>query len=321
MLLYSAAIVVGLLLLVRGADLMVVGASATAHRFGVSPMLVGLTVVGFATSAPEILVAMIAAFTGAPNLAVGNAIGSNIANVGLIGGMTALAWPLVVFSETLRRELPVMVAVSTVPVIFFLDNRLGRVEGLLLLATFAGFMYWIVQLGLRTRGHDAIEAEYASEIPTDLTAAQATTRIVFGLVVLSLGAHALVWGCESVAVTLGVSEMIIGITIVAIGTSLPELAVSLTSARKGEHGLAFGNIIGSNGFNSLAVIGVAAVIRPSNLDAEAVTLHLPAMLAFTIAFFFMAYNWSGTIRVSRMAGAILLCSFVAYHAYVAYLTF
>lgn len=318
---YSLAIIIGLLLLIWGADLMVMGASATARNFGVSPMLVGLTVVGFATSAPEILVAIAAALSGAPNLAIGNAIGSNTANIGLIGGATALAWPLVVNSQTLRRELPVMVAVSVVPVIFFLDNQLHRWEGLLLLVVFVGFIFWIIQLGLRTRGHDAIEAEYESEIPTDMSTVAAILRIVAGLAALSVGAKSLVWGSESIAVALGVSNLIIGITIVAFGTSLPELAVSLTSARKGEYGLAFGNIIGSNGFNSLAVIGIAAAIQPATLDPSAVRLHLPVMLTFTIALFFMAYNWSGTIRVSRAHGAILLTGFLAYIGVIAYQTF
>lgn len=318
MLMYSAAIIFGLILLVWGADLMVIGASVTARHFGVSPMLVGLTVVGFATSAPEILVAIAAALSGTPNLAIGNAIGSNIANIGLIGGTTALIWPLIVYSQTLRREFPVMVAVSIVPVIFFFDSQLTRLEGLVLLATFFGFIYWVVQLGMRTRGHDAIEAEYASEIPTDVSIRAAVARIVIGLLVLSGGAKTLVWGAESTAAALGVSNMIIGITIVAVGTSLPELAVSLMSARKGEHGLAFGNIIGSNGFNSLAVIGIAAIIEPAVFDPEAVRLHVPVMLVFTIAFFFMAYNWSGMIRVRRTHGALLLSGFVAYFCFIAY---
>jgi len=318
---YSIAIIVGLVLLIWGANLMVMGASATARNYGVSPMLVGLTIVGFATSAPEILVAIAAAWSGAPNLAIGNAIGSNIANIGFIGGATALAWPLVVYSQTMRREFPVMVAVSIVPVIFFLDNYLARWEGFVLLAVFAGFIYWIIQLGLRTRGHDAIEAEYESEIPTDMTTPAAVARIVAGLAALSIGAKALVWGSESIALELGVSNLIIGITVIAFGTSLPELAVSMTSARKGEYGLAFGNIIGSNGFNSLAVIGIAAAIRPATLDPSAVRLHLPVMLAFTIVFFIMAYNWSGTIRVSRWHGAVLLTGFIAYMTMIAFQTF
>jgi cation:H+ antiporter len=318
---YSAAIIVGLALLIWGADLMVVGASVTARRFGVSPMLVGLTIVGFATSAPEILVAIAAALSGAPNLAIGNAIGSNIANIGLIGGATAVAIPLIVHSQTLRRELPVMVAVSIVPAIFVFDSSLSRLEGFIMLAVFGGFMYWIVQLGLRTRGHDVIEQEFASEIPTDVTMQGATLRLIIGLAALSLGARSLVWGSEAVAIALGISDMIIGITIVALGTSLPELAVSLASARKGEHSLAFGNIIGSNGFNALAVIGITAAIRPAELDPSAVSLHIPAMLTFTVAFFFMTYNWSGKITVSRAAGALLLTGYIAYMTLIATQTF
>lgn len=321
MLMYSAAIIVGLALLIWGADLMVIGASAAANNLGVSPMLVGLTVVGFSTSAPEILVAINAALSGTPNLAIGNAIGSNIANIGLIGGITALVRPLTVFSQTLRSEFPVMVAVSIVPVIFFFDNHLSRLEGVALLAIFAGFFYWIIQLGLRSHGHDAIEAEYASEIRTDISTGAAATRMLIGLVALSIGARSLVWGSESVAVILGISDMIIGLTIVAVGTSLPELAVSVASARKGEHGLAFGNIIGSNGFNSLAVIGIATVIEPATLDPAALRLHLPVMLGFTIGFFFLAYNRSGTIRVGRSAGALLLSGFCLYFGYIGYQTF
>ncbi|MFQ5633782.1 MAG: calcium/sodium antiporter [Gammaproteobacteria bacterium] len=318
---YSVAIFAGLALLVWGAELMVVGASVTARRLGVSPMLVGLTVVGFATSAPEILVAVAAGLNKLPDLAIGNAIGSNIANIGLVGGLTALCWPLTVDSRTLRGELMAMSAASMVPLLFFHDDRLDRLEGLVLLAIFAGFIYWITQLGLRTRGHDIIETEYASEMPTGISRRGATMRLAGGLVALSAGAESLVWGSQSAALSLGVSSMIVGVTVVAIGTSLPELAVSLASARKGEHALAFGNIIGSNGFNSLAVIGIAAAIAPGTTDPGAGAFHLPVMLGFTIAFFFMAYNWSGTIRVTRTAGAVLLIGFVVYLGKIAYQTF
>lgn len=321
MLLYAFALITGIALLIWGADRMVVGASVTARSMGVSPMLVGLTIVGFATSTPEIVVAVIAALDGVPNLAIGNAIGSNIANIGLVGGLTALAWPLLVESQTLRREFPAMVAVSILPVILLPDEMLSRADGFFLLSAFIGYFYWIVRLGLRTRGHDAIEAEYASEIPTNMKRSQAITQMVFGLALLIGGSKALVWGGENIAGTLGISETVLGITIIAIGTSLPEMAVSILAARKGEFGLAFGNIIGSNSFNMLAVIGIAAAIQPMTVDAATVTLHFPVMLAFTVAFFFMTYNPSGTIRVSRGAGALLLLSFIAYHATVAFKTF
>ena len=318
---YATTLILGIAILVWGADRMVVGASVTARNMGVSPMLVGLTIVGFATSLPEIVVSIIAALDGVPNLAIGNAIGSNIANIGLVGGVTALAWPLLVKSQTLRHEFPVMVAVSILPVFLLQDGRLSRPDGLFLLCAFVGYFYWIVQLGMRTRGHDAIEAEYASEIPADMKQSLANRKMILGLALLIGGSKALVWGGENIAGALGITDTVLGITVVAIGTSLPEMAVSLMAARKGEYSLAFGNIIGSNGFNMLAVIGITAAIRPVTLDAATISLHFPVMLAFTVAFFFMAYNHSGTIRVSRWAGAALLISFMAYHAYVATETF
>ncbi len=321
MLLYAIALISGIALLIWGADRMVIGASVTARNMGISPMLVGLTVVGFATSAPEIVVSIVAAIDGVPNLAIGNAIGSNIANIGLVGGMTALMWPLLVQSQTLRRELPVMVVVSVLPAILIWDQKLSRPEGFFLLCAFAGFFYWIIRLGLQTRGHDSIEAEYASEIRADIKPGLATLWMITGLALLIVGSKALVWGSENFARELGVTDTLLGITVVAVGTSLPEMAVSILAARKGEHGLAFGNIIGSNIFNMLAVIGIAVAIRPVKLDAATIDLHFPAMLGFTIAFFFMAYNWRGEIRVSRWAGAILLIGFITYHTIVAVKTF
>ena len=236
MLLYATSLISGIALLVWGADRMVIGASVTARNMGVSPMLVGLTVVGFATSAPEIVVSIMAALDGLPNLAIGNAIGSNIANIGLIGGVTALFWPLRVESQTLRREFPVIVAVSILPVILIPDQQLSRLDGLILLCSFAGFFYWIIQLGIRTRGHDAIEAEYASEIRADMTQRLAVFWIIVGLVVLIGGSKALVWGAENIARELDISDTVLGITVVAVGTSLPEMAVSIMAARKGESG-------------------------------------------------------------------------------------
>ena len=266
MLLYVSALISGIALLIWGADRMVLGASVTARQMGVSPMIVGLTVVGFATSAPEIVVSIIAALDGFPNLAIGNAIGSNIANIGLVGGMTALLWPLKVDSSTLRREFPVMVAVSILPVILLPDGMLSRLDGLILLCAFAGFFYWIARLGQQTRGHDTIEAEYASEIPADMKRSLAVWWMILGLTLLIGGSKALVWGAENIARELEITGTVLGITVVAIGTSLPEMAVSILAARKGEHGLAFGNIIGSNSFNMLAVIGIAATISPTTLD-------------------------------------------------------
>ncbi len=312
MLLFAVAMLVGFAMLIWSADQIVIGSGAAARNLGISPMLIGLTIVGFATSLPEVIVSATAALAGVPNLAVGNALGSNIANIGLVIGASAAVRPLVVSSETLRKELPVMLAICVAPVLLFADMELGRLDGMLLLAGLVTFIWWVTRLGLQTRGHDAIEAEYAAELPSGISTQRAALLILVGLVVLTAGSNLLVWGSENLARALGVSDLIIGLTVVAVGTSLPELAVSVASARKGEAGLALGNIIGSNAFNMLAVVGVAAALKPAPLEADAVRLHLPAMLGFTLAFFFIAYNRTETMRVGRGAGALLLAAYLAY---------
>ncbi|HHQ14759.1 MAG TPA: calcium/sodium antiporter [Chromatiales bacterium] len=314
---YSVAVISGLVMLVWGADRVVLGVGVLARNHGISPMLIGLTLVGFATSLPEVVVSATAALEGVPNLAIGNALGSNIANVGLVIGVAALVRSLSIQSETLRRELPVMLAVSVIPVLLFSDGRLSRLDGVLLLTGLAAFVAWITLLGLRTRGRDPLEAEFAAEIPAGLGSGRAIAWITVGLAAVLGGSNALVWGAANGARSLGISELVIGLTVVAVGTSLPELAVSVASARKGEHGLALGNVIGSNAFNLLAVIGVAAVIHPAKLDPDAVTVHLPAMLAFTVALFFIAYNQSDTLRVSRPAGFMLLAAYLGYLGFLA----
>jgi cation:H+ antiporter len=313
---YALSILGGIALLIWGADRMVLGASVTARNLGISPMIIGLTVLGFVTSAPEMLVSATAALAGAPNLALGNAIGSNIANIGLVAGAAAIVRPLRTESKTLRRELGAMTIVCIAPIIFFIDAQLGRLDGIFLLLILLAFIYWVIRLGLQTRGHDAIEAQYAAEIPANVTNLAAIGWLFFGLALLLAGANALVWGSENLARAVGISDLLIGITLVAIGTSLPELAVSITAALKGEHGLAIGNIIGSNAFNMLAVVGIAAVIHPAQLDLSILTLHLPVMGGFTVAFFFMSYNDGNTIQISRPKAACLLSGFVAYHGYL-----
>lgn len=320
MLLFLTAILAGFLLLVWGADRVVLGASALARHLGVSPMLIGLTVVGFATSLPEVLVSATAALAGAPNLAIGNALGSNVANIGLVTGVAALVRPLASGSSTLRRELPVMLAVSILPVVLFPDGTLSRLDGWLLLGGLAAFMGWVIRLGSSSHGIDPIEAQYAAELPAGVTPGRATGAVLIGLVTLLGGANALVWGSESVASALGISDLVLGVTVVAVGTSLPELAVSIVSARQGEHGLALGNVIGSNAFNLLAVIGVAAAIEPARLETDAIQLHLPVMIGFTLAFFFIAYNRDNVMRVGRLAGGALFAAFCCYHAVVVFRT-
>ena len=209
-----------------------------------------------------------------------------------------------------------MLAVSISPVLLFPDQFLSRLDGLLLLGGLVIFMWWVLRLGQRSRGKDPIEAEYAAEIPADITMSRAVFSIVIGLTALAVGSEALVWASQSLARALGISDLLIGLTIVAIGTSLPELAVSVVSARKGEHGLALGNVIGSNTFNTLAVIGVAGTLSPAQLDPDAVLIHLPIMLGFTLVFFFFAYNDDDIIEVRRAAGFMLLAGFLVYLTYL-----
>lgn len=311
-----AAIVVGLALLVWGADRFVVGAAATAHNLGVSHLLIGLTVVGFGTSAPEILVSINAATSGSPTLAIGNALGSNISNIALILGFTALVTPLRIRSQTLHREMPVLLAVTLLTLLPFLDNHFGRAEGFALLGGLGLMLYWLVRVELLSRAGDPIVAELEAEIRSDLSMRAALGLTMAGFVVLLISSRMLVWGAVDVASRLGVSDLVIGLTIVAIGTSLPELAASVAAARKNEHDLAIGNVIGSNMWNLLAVLGVAGAIAPTSFEREVLTRDFLVMIGLTIALFAMAYNIEGEGNIKRSEGAALLLSFIAYMSYI-----
>jgi cation:H+ antiporter len=310
------SIAAGLTLLLWGADRFVHGASATARNLGVAPLMIGLTVVAFATSAPEILVSVIAALRGEPGLAFGNAIGSNIVNIGLVLGVTAIVRPIPLESDTLRREMPALLAVSLLTVSLFLDTRLSRPDGIVMLTGLIIVMIWLARLGTRSSATDPIKMDYEAEIPDNVSMKAAIIWLVIGLGTLLIGAEWLVSGSIGVAQSLGVSEIVIGITIVALGTSLPELAVSLMSVLKGEYGLAIGNIVGSNIFNLLAVIGVAATIHPAAVAPSVLSLHIFVMVAFTLVLFAMTYDYDGKARLSRLEGVALLIAYIAYVSYV-----
>ena len=308
--------VAGLVLLILGAERFVHGAAATARNFGIAPLLIGLTVVAFATSAPEVLVSVVAASRGEPGLAIGNAIGSNIVNIGLVLGMTAIVRPIKLESATLRREMPALLAVTLLTVSLFLDARLTHIDGYVMLTGLVIVMIWLARLGSRSAANDPIKKDFEAEIPDDVSMKSAVLWVVVGLGTLLLGAQWLVTGAIGIAHTLGVSEVVIGITIVAFGTSLPELAVSLISVLKGEYGLAIGNIVGSNIFNLLAVIGIAAAIEPMTLHPSVLSLHIFVMVAFTLVLFAMTYDYDGKARLSRLEGVALLAAFIAYDSYV-----
>lgn len=316
MLVNAAEIIGGLVLLIWGADRFVHGASAVARNLGVAPLLIGLTIVAFATSAPEILVSAVAALRGEPGLAFGNAIGSNIVNIGLVLGCVAMIRPIELKSATLRREMPALLAVSLLTVSLFLDSFLSRVDGLVLLTGLVIVIIWMARLGYRSAENDPMATDYDAEIPVGVSMKAAFGWLAVGLVTLLIGAELLVDGSIEVARFLGVSEVVIGITLVAFGTSLPELAVSLVSAFKKEFGLAIGNIVGSNIFNLLAVIGIAATVSPSALAPSVLSLHIFVMVAFTLVLYAMTYDYDGKAELSRLEGLALFSAYVAYTAYV-----
>jgi cation:H+ antiporter len=311
-----AEVFAGLILLIWGADRFVHGAAATARNLGVAPLMIGLTIVSFATSAPEILVSVVAAGQGKAGLAVGNAIGSNIANIGLVLGTVALFRPIELKSATLRREMPALLAVSLLTVALFLDSYLARIDGFVLLTALVIVIIWLVRLGIRSSATDPLQTDFEAEIPTGTSMKWAITWLVVGIIALLFGAEFLVDGAIKIARTIGVSEMVIGITLVALATSLPELAVSLVSAIKGEFGIAIGNIVGSNIFNLLAVIGVAAAIQPSAMPPSVLSLHLFVMVAFTLVLFAMTYEYDGRGVITRYEGFALVAAFLAYDTYV-----
>ena len=316
MLISIAQIIGGFILLVWGADRLVAGASATARNLGVSPLVIGLTIVAFGTSAPELVVSAIAAYQGNPGLAVGNAIGSNIANIGLVLGITALVYPLRVESETLKREYPILMLIMIGSFIMAADLVYVRSEGWLMLTGLAALLIWMVRVGLKRGPEDPLAEEFAAEIPSDMPMQSAVLWLLIGLVILPLSSRFLVEGAVDIAHTLEVSDAVIGLTIVAFGTSLPELAAALTSALREEDDLAIGTVIGSNMFNILGVLGIASVIQPVHIEELMLKQDFPVMFLLTVLLFFMAYGINGPGKISRKSGGLLLAIFLGYQVLV-----
>ncbi|MEN8107212.1 MAG: calcium/sodium antiporter [Pseudomonadota bacterium] len=307
------AIAGGFILLAWSADRFVTGAAAVAFNLNVSPLIIGLTIVSFGTSAPEILVSTMAALQGNPGLAIGNAIGSNIINIGLVLGVTAIITPLAVKSGIVRRELPVLIGVMVVTWLLIMDSTLDFMDGAILLSGLVAMLAWITRIGIRSKGeHDPIDTEYSEEIKTGMPLSRAILWLLAGSLLLLISSRLLVWGAVSVAQTLGISDLIIGLTIVALGTSLPELAASVMSALKNEHDIAIGNIIGSNMFNMLAVLGLPGIIAPGPIDADVLGRDFPVMLLLTVMLTAMAIGFRGPGRINRLEGALLLGIYLAY---------
>jgi cation:H+ antiporter len=323
MLMAWLAVLSGFGLLVWSAERFVHGAAGLAGNLGVSPLVIGMTIMGFGTSAPEMLVSGMAAHSGNPGLGVGNALGSNIANIALVLGATALIMPLSVESRILRREYPVLLAITLLAGALMLDGTLDALDGGILLSGTALLVLWMIwvskqapTLGDEARAVDSLATEFESEIPTDLGTGLALLWVVLGLVVLVASSRLLVWGAVEIARDLGVSDLVIGLTIIAVGTSLPELAASVMSALKGEDDMAVGNIIGSNMFNLLAVLSLPGLIAPSTLEPAVMQRDFPVVLALTVLLFLMAYGFKSPGRINRYEGGLLLACFAAYMSWL-----
>ena len=305
-------LVAGFLLLVWGADRLVAGASAAARNWGVSPLVIGLTIIGFGTSAPELVVSAVATLKGNSGLAVGNALGSNIANMGLVLGATALIYPLRLESTALKREYPMLLLIMLVCFLMGLDGMYSHLEGWLLLTGLFAVVIWIIHIGLRRPPSDPLAEEFEAEIPKDMPTRTALFWLTVGMIILPVSSQFLVDGAVTIARLLHVSNVVIGLTIVALGTSLPELATAITAALRKEDDLAIGNIIGSNIFNLLGVLGIAATLRPVEVLPIILARDFPVMFLITGALYLMASDFRGPGRIGRRSGSVLLTMFIGY---------
>ena len=312
MLIDSLAIIGGFILLVWSADRFICGAAATARNFDIPPLIIGLTIVGFGTSAPEMMVAGFASYNGSPAMAIGNALGSNITNITLVLGVAALITPMNIESRIIKKELPVLLFASLLTLALLSDKNLSRLDGFILVSLLCSLMWWITSQGIRNQSSDALTEELIEELPGAMSTAHALFWLITGLILLTVSSKLLVWGAVNVATLFGISELIIGLTIIAIGTSLPELAASISGALKNEHDIAIGNVVGSNLFNTLGVLALPGLIHPSDLANGVLERDMPVTIILTVVLFIMAYGFRGQGRINRIEGGLLLSAFIAY---------
>ncbi len=306
-------LLLGLAFLVAGAEFLVRGASRLAVAFGISPLVVGLTVVAFGTSSPELAVSTMSAYSGAADLAVGNVVGSNIFNVLFILGVSALIVPLVVAQQLVRFDVPVMIGVSILLYLLSLDGRIGRLDGLILFAGVVGYTVFLIRQS-RKESSAEVKAEYEVEFGADGKPVGKLWNIclvIVGLVGLILGSKWLVDSAVTIAKAFGVSELVIGLTVVAVGTSLPEVATSVVAAVRGERDIAVGNVVGSNIFNILCVLGLSTVISPNgvHVSASALRFDIPVMIGVAVACLPVFFN---NYQISRRNGLVFLVFYAAY---------
>lgn len=323
MLIAFAAIIVGFVILIWSADRFVTGAAAIARNLGLSPVIIGLTIVSIGTSAPEVLVSLAAVLSGAGELAVGNAIGSNIANIGLVLGTTAVVSPLLVLQRTIRNELVLLLIVTAAVGLLLGDGILSPLEGWLMLAALVFTLFYM----LRSQSSDLeLEAATTGETSGETGLAMAWLTFALGLILLIASSRLLVWGAVGAANALGVSELVIGLTIVAMGTSLPELAASITSALRGHSEIALGNVVGSNLFNLLAVLPIPGIFGPELLESQVMSRDYPLMMMLTLLLALLLYLGgkqrlapAGYAYLGRLTGVLLVTIYALYYCWL-YLT-
>lgn len=314
MVLDIAYVVIGLIVLVWSADKFIDGAADTATYCGMSPLMVGMIIVGFGTSAPEMVVSAFAAAEGNPGIALGNAYGSNIANIGLVLGVTTLLYPLSVGSRIVRREIPILVLVLLVCLGFLYGNHLSRVEAAIMLLMIVVIMVFNTFYGSEQDSlTDELQHDDKSATPT---LSKALITLFVGLALLLLSSKYLVDGAVGIAQYFGVSDLVIGLTVIAIGTSLPELASSIAAAKKGESDIVLGNIVGSCLFNTLAVVGIAGVIKPMTIDPVFLPRDFTTGLFLTALLWIFAFGIRKSASISKKEGAVLLLVYVLYTAYL-----
>ncbi|MBS3797277.1 calcium/sodium antiporter [Pseudoalteromonas sp. BDTF-M6] len=313
-----AILVAGFVALVWSADRFVFGAAALARNLGVPALIIGLTVVAMGSSAPEMMVSASAAMADKTDTAVGNAVGSNITNILLVLGITALLRPLSVSSVTLKREMPLVLVVSLVAWFMFTDNYFSGLEGWLLLVGFVAFIAFLIVISRQQKNaqEDPFVSEACDEIPKGVSTKNAALWLVVGIILLPLSSHFIVSSAVEIAQYFGLSDLVIGLTIIAIGTSLPELAACVAGVLKNEDDLALGNIVGSNLFNILAVLSIAGILNPAVIDPAAANRDALVMIAATLVLIAMSLNFRGARRINRLEGGMLLVAFFAYQGYI-----
>lgn len=316
MLLQSVIFLVGLGVLYLGAEWLVKGAAGLALRFGVRPMIVGITVVALGTSMPEFVVNSFAAFSGEDSLALGNIVGSNICNVALILGMSALVLPLAVNPSTLKKEYPIMIAVLVLFYLLALDGIISKGDGLVLVGGLVAFLVYVF-LDARSVSGPQLRKEHQTgdedDAPEQSLETSKVLYVLGGIIFLAAGARGMVYAAVNVAEMLEIDPIVVGLTVVAVGTSLPELAASLVSAIRQEADISVGNVLGSNMLNVLFVVGFVALIEPLPVDQASLSLHFPVMIFFGVVLLPLAWT---QFRISRMEGGFLVAGFVGYMVFL-----